>query len=174
MQKVWGIDSSSALQKHHLQALFSQIDCRWVESNRQIWTLLTAFHRCGFFLAPRQNVGSCNYIQVWYRKNPCNKKLYSNRQSESYILWCFSVSFLNSFNYFNLLKQVENETNKSTLRVRTVAKRHVRSSTFTASFILVLCFKLRDFWNNERWKSCIKSFSIMKLFHFQKPLSKWR
>ena len=32
----------------------------------------------------------------------------------------------------------------------------------------------RNFWNNERWKSCIKSFSIMKLFHLQKPLSKWR
>ena len=32
----------------------------------------------------------------------------------------------------------------------------------------------RNFWNNERWKSCIKYFSIMKLFHLQKPLSKWR
>ena len=28
--------------------------------------------------------------------------------------------------------------------------------------------------NNERWKSCFKYFSIMKLFHLQKPLSKWR
>ena len=27
----------------------------------------------------------------------------------------------------------------------------------------------RNFWNNERWKSCIKYFSIMKLFHLQKP-----
>ena len=31
-----------------------------------------------------------------------------------------------------------------------------------------------NFWNNERWKSCFKYFSIMKLFHLQKPLSKWR
>ena len=62
-----------------------------------------------------------------------------------------------------------------TLRVRTVAKRYVRSSMFTASFILVSCVKLNgNFWNNESWKSCIKSFSIMKLFHLQKPLSKWR
>ena len=30
------------------------------------------------------------------------------------------------------------------------------------------------FLNNERWKACFKSFSIMKLFHLQKPLSKWR
>ena len=34
--------------------------------------------------------------------------------------------------------------------------------------------KYRNFWNNERWKSCIKYISIMKLFHLQKPLSKWR
>ena len=32
----------------------------------------------------------------------------------------------------------------------------------------------RNVWNNERWKSCIKYLSIMKLFHLQKPLSKWR
>ena len=31
-----------------------------------------------------------------------------------------------------------------------------------------------NFWNNERWKSCIKYFSIIKLFRLQKPLSKWR
>ena len=31
-----------------------------------------------------------------------------------------------------------------------------------------------NFWNNERWKSCFKYFSVMKLFHLQKPLSKWR
>ena len=31
------------------------------------------------------------------------------------------------------------------LRVRTVAKRHVRSSVFTASFILVSCVKLPYF-----------------------------
>ena len=31
----------------------------------------------------------------------------------------------------------------------------------------------RNFWNNKRWKSCITYFSIMKLFHLQKPLSKW-
>ena len=28
-----------------------------------------------------------------------------------------------------------------------------------------------NFWNNKRWKSYTKSFSIMKLFHLQKPLS---
>ena len=32
-----------------------------------------------------------------------------------------------------------------TLRVRTVAKRHIRSSMFTASFILVSCVKLPQF-----------------------------
>ena len=34
--------------------------------------------------------------------------------------------------------------------------------------------KYCKFWNNERWKSCFKYFSIMKLFHLQKPLLKWR
>ena len=32
------------------------------------------------------------------------------------------------------------------LRVRTVAKKHLRSSMFTASFILVLCVKLPQFF----------------------------
>ena len=37
-----------------------------------------------------------------------------------------------------------------------------------------MCQTTVIFWNNERWKSGIKYFSIMKLFHLQKPLSKWR
>ena len=37
-----------------------------------------------------------------------------------------------------------------------------------------MCQTTVIFWNNERWKSYIKYFSIMKLFHLQKPLSKWR
>ena len=32
----------------------------------------------------------------------------------------------------------------------------------------------RNFWNNERRKSCIEYFNIMKSFHLQKTLSKWR
>ena len=43
-----------------------------------------------------------------------------------------------------LLKKKKKKSNQVTqkLRVRTVAKRHMRSSMFTASFILVSCVKL--------------------------------
>ena len=59
--------------------------------------------------------------------------------------------------------------NRCAIRLRTVAKRHIRSSS---SMLLHLIFwfhvsSYRNFWNNERWKSCIKYFSIMKLFHLQ-------
>ena len=46
--------------------------------------------------------------------------------------------FHNQFN-MNLVKPLEPN---GYLRVRTVAKRHMRSSMFTASFILVSCVKL--------------------------------
>ena len=59
------------------------------------------------------------------------------------------------------------------LRVRTVAKRHMRSSCLLRLLFWFHVSNYRNFWNNERWKSCIKYFSIMKLFHLQKPLSKW-
>ena len=54
-----------------------------------------------------------------------------------------------------------------------------RQKTWDLPCLLHLLFwfhvsNYHNFWNNERWKSCIKYFSIMKLFHLQKPLSKWR
>ena len=62
----------------------------------------------------------------------------------------------------------------ASLRVRTVTK-----DIWDLPCLLHLLFwfhvsNCRNFWKNERWKSYIKYLSIMKLFHLQKPRSKWR
>ena len=56
-------------------------------------------------------------------------------------MWYLSSNSL-FFNVFNLQGEVTATVLILNLRVRTVAKRHVRSSMFTAFFILVSCVKL--------------------------------
>ena len=69
---------------------------------------------------------------------------------------------------FNMIPNMPWYVKYCDLRVRTVAKRHI----WDLSCLLQLLFwfhvsNYRCFWNNERWKSCIRYFSIMKLFHLQ-------
>ena len=58
----------------------------------------------------------------------------------------------------------------SALRVRTVAKGIWDLPCLQHLLFWFHVSNYRNFWNNERWKSCIKYFRIMKLFHLQKPL----
>ena len=50
------------------------------------------------------------------------------------------------------------------LRVETFAKRYMRSSMFTASFILVHVSNYRNFWNNERWKFILNILASWNCF----------
>ena len=55
------------------------------------------------------------------------------------------------------------------LRVRTVAKRHLRSSMFTASFYSgSICQTTAIFGITKDGSLVFKTFSIMKLYHLQK------